>query len=116
MKNLLKLEELAQFLLIVFVLYYQPIQLHWWIWVPLFFAPDLGMLGYLVNPAVGAVTYNLVHHKAVAIIILAVSYFAHQPIGVVVGLIIYGHASFDRVMGYGLKYRDAFKHTHLGWM
>ena len=24
------------------------------------------------------------------------------------------HASFDRVFGYGLKYEDAFRHTHLG--
>jgi len=52
----------------------------------------------------------------VAVIILAASFFAHQPIGILVGLIIYGHASFDRIMGYGLKYRDAFKHTHLGWL
>jgi hypothetical protein len=27
-----------------------------------------------------------------------------------------GHSSFDRVLGYGLKYDDDFKHTHLGWI
>lgn len=32
------------------------------------------------------------------------------------GLILLGHSSLDRVLGYGLKYADSFKHTHLGWI
>ena len=27
---------------------------------------------------------------------------------------LYGHSSFDRVLGYGLKHEDAFQNTHLG--
>jgi len=27
---------------------------------------------------------------------------------------LFGHSSFDRVMGYGLKHEDAFQNTHLG--
>jgi hypothetical protein len=38
---------------------------------------------------------------------------AHQPLQLA-GLILFGHSSMDRVMGYGLKYPDAFQHTHLG--
>jgi len=30
--------------------------------------------------------------------------------------VLYGHSSFDRLCGYGLKYVDDFKHTHLGWI
>jgi len=30
------------------------------------------------------------------------------------GTILFGHSSFDRVLGYGLKYEDAFQNTHLG--
>ncbi len=26
---------------------------------------------------------------------------------------LFGHSSFDRVMGYGLKHEDAFQNTHL---
>jgi hypothetical protein len=33
-----------------------------------------------------------------------------------VGLILLGHSSLDRVFGYGLKYADSFRHTHLGWI
>ena len=116
MNYLLQLEELAQFALVVFALRYQPIQLPWWIWPVVFLAPDLGMIGYLFNPAVGAVTYNLMHHKLIAIALIGIGYFTHQPVVVFIGLIIYGHASIDRMLGYGLKYPDAFKHTHLGWM
>jgi hypothetical protein len=32
------------------------------------------------------------------------------------GTLLFTHASFDRILGYGLKYFDSFKHTHLGWM
>ena len=116
MNYLLQLEELAQFLIIVFALGKQPIQLSWWLWPIVFLAPDLGMIGYLANPAVGAITYNLTHHKMLAIIFIAVGYFTNNNILIFIGLIIYGHSSFDRMLGYGLKYPDAFKHTHLGWM
>jgi hypothetical protein len=27
---------------------------------------------------------------------------------------LFGHSSFDRVLGYGLKHEDAFQNTHLG--
>ena len=30
------------------------------------------------------------------------------------GIILFGHASFDRVLGYGLKYSDSLNKAHLG--
>jgi hypothetical protein len=30
------------------------------------------------------------------------------------GLIMFGHSAFDRLLGYGLKFKDSFNHTHLG--
>jgi hypothetical protein len=30
------------------------------------------------------------------------------------GIILFSHAAFDRVLGYGLKYEKGFKFTHLG--
>ena len=29
------------------------------------------------------------------------------------GVVLFSHASLDRIVGYGLKYGDDFKHTHL---
>ena len=42
--------------------------LSFWVWILLFFTPDIGMLGYLVNPRIGAVSYNLFHHKGIALV------------------------------------------------
>lgn len=30
------------------------------------------------------------------------------------GIILFAHAAFDRILGYGLKYERGFKFTHLG--
>jgi hypothetical protein len=34
---------------------------NWWLFAGLFLVPDLGLLGYLANARVGALTYNAVH-------------------------------------------------------
>ncbi|MCB0470359.1 MAG: DUF4260 family protein, partial [Flavobacteriaceae bacterium] len=31
-----------------------------------------------------------------------------------IGVILFSHASMDRIFGYGLKYYKGFKYTHLG--
>jgi hypothetical protein len=112
MRNLLQLEELFLTLLAFFL--FRSLNIAWWWFALLFLAPDLGMLGYLAGPRVGALTYNLIHHKAVAVAAYVVGAWLGSPLLQFAGLIILAHSSFDRVLGYGLKYPDAFQHTHLG--
>ncbi|MFZ1687349.1 MAG: DUF4260 domain-containing protein [Flavobacteriales bacterium] len=124
MKNLLRLEEAAQFSACLACLIIGDVA--WWWYVLLLLGPDIGMLGYLINARVGAVCYNLLHHKLVAMAVLLLSiqfgYIGADGDPKVhlllfdIGLVLYGHASMDRIFGYGLKYGDAFKHTHLGWI
>ena len=114
MKALLQTEEVAQLTLALMGLYFQPISVSWWLWPFLFLSPDISMLGYLVNTEWGAFCYNLFHHKLTAVIIVITGYFLHNDITLFIGLLLYAHSSFDRVFGYGLKYPDDFKHTHLG--
>ena len=129
MKNILRLEELAQFLLCLALLIENDVQ--WWGYLMLLIGPDIGMLGYLVNPRVGAISYNLLHHKAIGLLFCgwgmvreAMNVFGEWLSGIeaemdtvfIVGLILYGHASMDRIFGYGLKFGDNFHHTHLGWI
>jgi hypothetical protein len=88
----------------------------WWWYPALLFTPDLSMLGYLVNTKIGAATYNFIHHKALGISVYMLgSILASQPLQLA-GLILFGHSSMDRVLGYGLKYSDSFQHTHLGML
>lgn len=72
------------------------------------------MLGYLFSAKIRAILYNLVHHKGMAIIILGIGYFTKDTAITAAALILYSHSSMDRIMGYGLKYPDSFKNTHLG--
>lgn len=116
MKLLLLLEEIAMFGLGIWGLSQMNVELSWWAWLLLFFAPDIGMIGYAVNAKVGAFTYNLFHHKGIALLCLAAGYWLPDSWLMTAGCLLFAHSSFDRIFGYGLKYSDAFKHTHLGWM
>ena len=112
MKNLLKLEELFLFALSVF--WFSRLGYAWWGYPLLLFVPDLSMLGYLGGTRLGAFTYNLVHHKALGVGILLIGALLANPPLQLAGAILFGHSSLDRILGYGLKYTDAFQHTHLG--
>lgn len=112
MKYVLALEYAA--LLVVSIYVFSLLEFSWWLYAVFFFAPDIGMLGYVVNPKVGAYMYNFFHHQAVAVGAYALGLFVASPELLLCGVIILGHASFDRLMGYGLKYTDSFRHTHLG--
>jgi hypothetical protein len=116
MKNLIKLEELGLFVLSSYLICTMEMQLSWWIYILLFFTPDIGMTGYLVNPKVGAVTYNLLHHQAVASTLLIIGFVQSNDYFLLAGLMIFAHSALDRVLGFGLKYPDSFKHTSLGYI
>ncbi|MBO6793310.1 MAG: DUF4260 domain-containing protein [Balneolaceae bacterium] len=112
MEKLLKLEEAAQ--LIATIIFLVFIEADWWWYLILFIGPDIGMFGYVFSPKVGAYVYNLFHHKALAVIVFILGvYTQHDPI-LLLGAVLFGHAALDRIFGYGLKYIDDFKHTHLG--
>ena len=86
-----------------------------WALFLLFFSPDLSMLGYLLSTRVGAFTYNLFHHRGLALAVLATGFLLQLDLLVTAGLLLVAHSSFDRMLGYGLKFPDDFKHTSLGW-
>ncbi len=112
MKYVLKLEELAMFLACLgFRLANGD---PWWTYILLLVGPDISMLGYLINPKFGAFSYNLFHHKAVAILVLIAGILLDSQAGILFGVILFGHSSMDRVFGFGLKHTDDFKNTHLG--
>jgi len=112
MKNLIKWEEAVMFMLSICLVG----QLHyaWWWWLIWILAPDLSMLGYLAGSRVGAVCYNIVHHKGVAVLVCLVGLYTVNEALEFAGLILFGHSCMDRGMGYGLKYFSGFQDTHLG--
>jgi Domain of unknown function (DUF4260) len=114
MKMILKLEEAAMTAVAVYFLSIYNLGLPAWAWVLIFFLPDISMLGYLAGTKPGAVCYNLFHHKGIALVLAIGGYLLHKDVLTAGGILLLAHASFDRVWGYGLKYSDSFKNTHLG--
>ena len=112
MKTILKLEEFFCLCLAFYLFLALPYA--WWWFFVLLLMPDISMVGYLMGPKIGAGLYNLVHHKGVGIALYIVGTYSHLPLLQLIGLILFGHSSMDRIFGYGLKYPDAFEHTHLG--
>ncbi len=82
--------------------------------LPLLLAPDFSMIGYLRGSRLGAITYNLVHNLATALIVLAIGWFAAIAPLALAGAILVAHVGMDRSLGYGLKLPTDFKDTHLG--
>jgi hypothetical protein len=114
MKNTLKLEELAMTAVGIYFLSLHNLGLPWWAWLFLFFAPDIGMLGYLVNTKIGAIAYNVFHHKGLALGVAFTGFILENHLLLTSGILLFTHASFDRIFGFGLKYPDSFHQTHLG--
>jgi len=112
MQRSLKIEELFMFILGVYL--FTLLHIDWW-WFPvLILLPDIGMLGYLKSSKIGAVTYNLFHHKGIAIALYFLGMYLENYILQLIGIILFSHSAMDRMLGYGLKFEDSFYNTHLG--
>jgi hypothetical protein len=117
MKTILKLEELGMFLASIVLLYVSSVD--WWWYLLLFIGPDISMLGYLAGDRIGSWCYNLFHHKSIGLLVLLIGFVLELPgepnVWLInTGIILFGHSSMDRFFGYGLKYENGFKFTHLG--
>jgi hypothetical protein len=108
---LLRLEGAALFVLGL-VLYWK-IGSNWLAFFLLLLTPDIGMLGYLAGTRVGAATYNLAHFALLPAIVGAAGVLTGSVVLEALSLIWFSHINMDRAVGYGLKFPDAFRHTHL---
>ncbi len=112
LRLLLRLEGGA--LLVLALVLYGKTGMPWWLFAVLFLTPDLSFLGYLAGPRVGAIAYNSVH-TLLCPIALALGGFLLPSFDLIgLSLIWAAHIGFDRLLGFGLKYRTGFRFTHLG--
>ncbi len=112
MNTLIKLEEAALFGLGIYL--FSLLDYTWWWFPALLLAPDLSMIGYAFGNKGGAWTYNIVHHRGVAVIVYIAGIYVNNAALQLAGVILFSHSCFDRMLGYGLKYEKGFKFTHLG--
>ena len=107
-----RLESFFVLLSLVFIYFYA---LHYsWLTLLIFlFFPDIFMFGYLFNPKIGAYIYNLAHNLIITSLVLIAALVFQQSFLLQLTLIWLIHIFMDRSFGFGLKYYDDFKHTHL---
>jgi hypothetical protein len=86
----------------------------WLLAIPLLLVPDVSMIGYLRDPKLGAMTYNLAHNWAVGLIVLGLGVTTGTLALTLAGAILIAHVGMDRALGYGLKLPTSFQDTHLG--
>ena len=112
MKTVIKLEELGLFILGIYL--FSLLNYQWWWFLVLILAPDFSMIGYAVSNKIGALSYNLFHHKGIAILLYLIGCYLQIEEMQLIGIILFSHSAMDRIFGYGLKYEKGFKYTHLG--
>ena len=86
----------------------------WWLFAALWLSPDLSMLGYLGGPKLGARIYNAIHSYVTPATLAVTALLLKSPALLPYALIWMNHIGADRLLGYGLKYPEGFKFTHLG--
>lgn len=109
---LLRLEGFLVFLLAL-TFYWQQ-SFSWTLFWSSILLPDIAILGYLVNSRVGANLYNFTHAKLLPGLLMIVGIQSSNTLLLALASIWFVHIGFDRMLGYGLKYVEGFKVTHLG--
>jgi hypothetical protein len=85
----------------------------WQTFAIFFLIPDITMIGYAFGTRFGAALYNVGHSYLIPAMVGAGGLALNNEIAMTAAIIWVAHIGFDRALGYGLKYPDAFKHTHL---
>ena len=86
----------------------------WWLFAALWLTPDLSMMGYLGGPKMGARIYNAIHSYVTPAALAVTALLLKSPALLPYALIWMNHIGVDRLLGYGLKYPQGFRFTHLG--
>ena len=108
----LKLEAVALALLMTVLTYESNYSL--WVLPATFLLFDVGMVGYLKNPVTGAIFYNITHSLTIPTLLIAVGTLFTLDAVAVIGFCWTFHIAVDRALGFGLKNKTSFHHTHLG--
>lgn len=108
----LRFEAFALGLLMLVLAYHNDYSAWWLLWLFIIF--DIGMLGYVVGPKFGSITYNVTHNATLPTLLITHGIYTNNTLTAFIGIAWTFHIAIDRCLGYGLKHKHSFKHTHLG--
>ena len=110
-RPLIQFEYACAFLLTLFFYWYSDFSLL--LFFLLLLVPDITMIGYIINTKIGATIYNAGHSFLLPLVLLVISFMIVHALILMISLIWLAHIFMDRALGYGLKYTDSFKQTHI---
>ena len=80
----------------------------------LFLVPDVSLLGYLRSAGKSsAAFYNVVHSDVLPLAMGLIAWTRGPSLAGQLALIWLSHISFDRCLGFGLKFTGDFRSTHI---
>ena len=86
----------------------------WGLFAAFFLAPDVALIPYIWSKGlISANIYNLLHTYLLPLGLGLFAWTSGSAISGELALIWMAHISFDRLMGYGMKYPDDFRRTHI---
>ena len=87
----------------------------WLLFALLILAPDLSAFGYVKDRVFGAKCYNAAHTYLAPALLWAILTAAEVRLATPLSLVWVVHIGADRLLGYGLKFPQSFKRTHLSF-
>ncbi len=87
----------------------------WWLFAALFLGPDLSLAGYAIpgRKALASAFYNTVHSYILPLLLALVAWNRGSHLEGALAAIWIAHIALDRLLGFGLKYREGFRPTHI---
>ena len=97
------------------VSFYIYMQLDYPIWLFFIFllVPDITMIGYAINKKIGAIVYNFGHSFILPLLVALGYFYFSKDYLLVISIIWIAHIFMDRLLGFGLKYKNSFNKTHI---
>ena len=111
-KLLLRLEGLVLFAAGLAAFFY--LKQSVWIFAGLILVPDLSMAAYFAGPKPGAIAYDIFHTTIGPLLLAIYGVLFGELFAQVLASVWLAHIGLDRALGYGLKYANDFRDTHLG--
>ncbi|KGA98940.1 membrane protein [Alkalihalobacillus alcalophilus ATCC 27647 = CGMCC 1.3604] len=111
LQSLIRIEYAVAFLLCLFLYIYLDYSL--FLFALFLLLPDVTMIGYFINNQFGARLYNVGHSFIIPMICIIFALSMGVSSLLMVALIWFAHICMDRALGFGLKYTEHFRETHI---
>lgn len=109
--QIVRIENGIAFILIFFI--YMFLDFPTWMFFVFLLAPDITAIGYVFNKNIGSKIYNFGHNLVLPLLLALFYLYLSIDYLLIVAIIWSAHIFMDRLLGYGLKYKDSFNKTHI---